>query len=138
MKRPITFSLIAAAVMIGVSLSLKFTALGAVLGPDGGDRLIQAIIGLWLAAFANFMPKGLSFGARSGPAIARWQGAVRLSGWAFTLAGLGYAAIAAFAPWEAGRPIAMALVAAALLLTLGNVARLCFFANRPGECEPTA
>ena len=136
--KPILTSLVLAGAMIAASLILKRTPIADWLGPDGVDRGSQVIIGLWLAVYANYMPKGLSLGSMKGPNAGRMQSAVRLGGWSFTLAGLAYAAISAFAPTGVGDPLSVAVVVAAMLVTMSYLAWTVITVRRDGGCRPAA
>jgi hypothetical protein len=76
------------------------------------------IIGLWLAVQGNFMPKSVR-GARSPEAGRRVQVALRVGGYAFTLAGLAYASVWAFAPFQIADIVSIIVVASAMALTMG-------------------
>jgi hypothetical protein len=98
--------------------TLKYAQAENVIGPETTKRTMQVIFGLMLAAYANLMPKELKWQASS-RAVARSQSALRVGGWSLTLAGLGHAAVYAFAPMAMANIAATALVATALAITMG-------------------
>ena len=68
-------------------------------------------------------------------AAARAQAALRLGGWLFTLAGLAYAALWAFAPLPLADIAGTTVVASALVATLANTVRS-FAACRTARTDP--
>ena len=89
------------------------------ISPDAAKRTMQVLIGLILAAYANLMPKDVGRWRASARAAARSQSALRVGGWSLTLAGLGYAGLWAFAPIAFADVAATAIVAIAMLVTVG-------------------
>jgi hypothetical protein len=77
------------------------------------------MIGLILAAYSNLMPKDIGRWRASALAMARAQSALRIGGWSLTLAGLASAGLWAFAPLAAADVASIAVVASAMLITLG-------------------
>jgi len=135
MKRPITYSLVVAAIMLAAAAGLRYADSLHLLGSDGRTRGIEIVIGLALALFANFMPKMLSKTEHSPQGARRMQSALRVGGWLFTLAGLGYAALAAFAPPAIAFPASIALVAGALVTTLGYAVACPVRSRRAGSAR---
>jgi hypothetical protein len=80
---------------------------------------MQVLIGLILAAYANFMPKDVGQWRASARAVAKSQSVLRVGGWSLTLAGLGYAGLWAVAPTAFADVAATAIVAIAMLVTVG-------------------
>jgi hypothetical protein len=105
--RPVLQGLTAAGVLIVATWFLKHSG----LAPDISARAAQAIIGLALAFYANFIPKNFA-------ASGRMQAAQRVAGWAFAAAGLAYAAIWALAPLTMAANLSMIAVASAMVATL--------------------
>jgi hypothetical protein len=69
------------------------------------------------------MPKSLGSPLGSLEA-ARWaQSALRVGGWSFTIAGLGYALMWALAPLKIADDISILIVASAMVATLGYTVR---------------
>jgi hypothetical protein len=103
--------------MIVAAMLSKYAQAAHMIAPDTAARAVQVAIGLSLAVYANFMPKRV--------AAERLQAALRAGGWAFTLAGLGYALLWAFAAPAIAGPASMAMVASALLVCLGYAVWAC-------------
>jgi hypothetical protein len=97
---------------------LRYAASQGMLTEEMATRLVMALTGLGLAAYANIMPKQLGLRRRSPEAEARAQSALRFGGWALTLAGLAYAFLWLFAPISIARAAAMTVLGAATLATL--------------------
>jgi hypothetical protein len=121
-KRPIVYALAVAALMLASAAALRYTANTGVVTDDVAERGMQMIIGLWLAVQGNFMPKSIR-GSRSLEAGRRVQAALRVGGYAFTLAGLAYAGVWAFAPLQIADSASIIIVASAMLLTMGYAGR---------------
>jgi hypothetical protein len=110
-----------ATILIALGLALAYARAKGLL--DKGDnslvsRVFGIATGLVLAYYGNVIPKRSACVNPVSASAARRQRLLRFSGWAFTLAGLAYAAIWAFAPlgdtlW-AMLPIAAALVLVAM------------------------
>jgi hypothetical protein len=79
----------------------------------------RVMIGLILAAYSNLMPKDVGRWRASALAVARAQSVLRVGGWSMTLAGLAYAGLWAFTPLAFADVAAMAVVASAMLITMG-------------------
>ncbi len=118
MKR-LGFALAVAAAFLAVAAGMRFAAAGGMISEDLAQRIVQVMIGLGLAAYANIMPKQLGGPRRSADAESRSQAALRVAGWSMTLAGLAYAGFWAFAPLPVADTVSMLPVAAATALTLG-------------------
>jgi hypothetical protein len=121
MTRTLLGGLTLAGLMILTAVLAKYAQAAHIIAPDTATRAVQAAIGLSLAVYANFMPKRV--------AAERTRIALRAGGWAFTLAGLGYALLWAFADRALAEPLSTALVGAALLICLGYAMWAC--AARP-------
>ena len=98
-------------------------------GDDSGaaSRVFGIATGLVLAYYGNVIPKRSACVNPVSDSAARRQRLLRFSGWAFTLAGLAYAAIWAFAPlgdalW-AMLPVAAALVLVAMRLRVPAICK---------------
>lgn len=113
MTKPIAIALIGAGVLLALTFALKRNGVDA-------TRTMEIIIGLGLGFYANFIPKNVA--AAHGP---RTQAALRLSGYAFMLAGLGFAAAWAFLPLAAAFPLSMAVVGSALAVSLSYTVWAC-------------
>ena len=121
--RPILGAVVLAGLMLAASAIIKYAEANHVIGPDTATRAIQVTIGLALAFYANFIPK-------KNPTAAQCvQSAQRVAGWAFVIAGLGYAAIWALAPLATADLVGTPLVASAIAITFGYA--LWAYATRP-------
>jgi hypothetical protein len=108
-----------AAAFLAVVFGLKAAQNASWLDAETTGRIVQVLIGLSLAAYANLMPKQIGSAKRSPLVQARTQAALRVGGWAFSLAGLAYAALWAFAPLPFADTASMVPVAGAMVVTLG-------------------
>lgn len=105
--------------ILGSAAALSYAKSLGLIGPDAARATMQVMIGLMLAAYSNLMPKDLGAWRGSPETMARSQSALRVGGWSMTLAGLIYAGLWAFAPLAVADVASMAVVGAALLITLG-------------------
>jgi uncharacterized membrane protein YczE len=119
----ISVSIALGLVLLGTSAGLKYAQHVDLIEPDTAKRLVQVMIGLMLAGYANVMPKNLGTWPASPVAVARAQSALRVGGWSLTLAGFVYAGLWALAPLEFANLASMAIVATALFITMGYGAR---------------
>ncbi len=108
-----------AVLLLGTAAALSYAQGLDLIGPDAARRTMQVMIGLMLAAYANLMPKDVGRWRASALAVARAQSALRVGGWSMTLAGLAYAGLWAFAPLAIADVASMAVVASAMLITMG-------------------
>ncbi|WP_417231826.1 hypothetical protein [Brevundimonas sp.] len=111
-------ALILAGLLLALAAGLRLAEGNGLIDGDTARRGVQVAIGLILAAFANRMPKQIRRW-RGDQADIREQRALRVGGWSLTLAGLAHAGLWAFAPLAVADTMAMMVVAAATLLTLG-------------------
>lgn len=112
------FAIVLGALFLLIAAGLRHAANQGMLGEETATRIVMALTGLGLAAYANLMPKRLGH-ARSPEAMARAQATLRFGGWALTLGGLAYAFLWAFAPLSIASAAAMTVLGAATLATLG-------------------
>jgi hypothetical protein len=105
-------SLALAAAMIGAALAIVYASKAHLIDGDAGTRTVMAIIGLALVHQANAIPKAVLRSERA-------RSMRRLSGYAFFLSGLAYAAIWAFAPIGVAADASMIAVGAAMILVIG-------------------
>jgi hypothetical protein len=115
----LSFALALAVLFLGTAAALTYAQSLDLIGPDTARRTVQVMSGLILAAYANLMPKDVGRWRASTMAAARAQSALRVGGWSMTLAGLAYAGLWAFAPLGFANVASMALVASAMLITIG-------------------
>lgn len=113
------------AVMVVIPLAVQLAETYGVLNdPDSGKRTVMIIIGLYLAATGNSLPRLLPpVSAMQGNA-ARAQAFQRLLGWTWVVFGLGFAIAWLVLPIDAAGPVSVALVAAAFIVTMVQVIRL--------------
>ena len=112
-------SIALAILILGTAAALPYAQSLGLIGPDAARRTMQVMIGLILAAYANVMPKDIGPWRSSAEATARAQSLLRVAGWSMTLAGLIYAGLWAFAPLAVADIAATAVVAVALVITIG-------------------
>ena len=129
MTRHMSSAIGIAVVMLAAAAALKYGRAMEIIGPDAARRTIHVTIGLILTVYGNYMPKQVGRWRATAPA-ARVQSALRVGGWSMTLAGLGQAALWAFAPIPAASPAAMALVACATLVTVAYATWACVVCRR--------
>jgi hypothetical protein len=113
------FAIALAALFLAVAAGLRYAEGAGMLGEDAARRIVQALIGLLLALYANFMPKQIGPARGSPRAESRALAALRVGGWSMTLAGLIHAGLWALAPLPVAGIASMAVVAAATAATLG-------------------
>jgi hypothetical protein len=114
-----SIALALAVFILGAAAALRYAENLGHVSPESAKRAMQVLIGLILAAYANFMPKDVGQWRASARAVPKSQSALRVGGWSLTLAGLGYAGIWAVAPIAFADVAATAIVAIAMLVTLG-------------------
>jgi len=115
MQRKQAMALVLAAGYIAAALALKLAEKAGYLPHGAAVRALQALTGVSLAVYANFLPKRIQ--AIREPMMAmRMQSVLRVSGWAFMLGGLGYAA-ASLLPFADA--IGLAVLSAATAYVLG-------------------
>ena len=115
----ISIALALAVFILASAAALRYAQGVESISPDAARRVMQVLIGLLLAAYANLMPKDIGPWRGSVRAAARSQSALRVGGWSMTLAGIGYAGIWAVAPISVADVASMLLVAIAMLVTVG-------------------
>ncbi|GAA0867855.1 hypothetical protein GCM10009116_02290 [Brevundimonas basaltis] len=119
MTKRLGWAIALAALMLGSAFALRYAEGQGMIGADTAKRGVQVLIGLVLAGYANLMPKRLGPARASARAEAAAQAAVRIGGWSLALAGIAYAALWAFAPLEIADLAGMAVVAGAMVVTVG-------------------
>jgi len=125
LPKSITHGLALAGGLLVAALAVKCGQRLHLLGPDNASRGLQILIGLWLAAYANVIPKTTPASFRSEAQLARTTATKRLAGLTFTVAGLLYAAIWALAPDAAAFPLAITELAAATVFCFAYCAWAC-------------
>ena len=114
------------ALMMIIPLALTLAhAYGLVDDPDSGMRRTTMImIGAYLAVTGNAMPRMLPPTSSMPCGGARVQAFQRLAGWTWALCGLGFVMAWVALPIEAATRISVALVAAAMIVTIVQLLRL--------------
>ena len=113
------FAIVLGALYLLIAAGLRYAANEGMLAEETTTRIVMALTGLGLAAYANLMPKQLGHSPKSPEAMVRAQATLRFGGWALTLGGLAYAFLWAFAPLSIASAAAMTVLGAATLATLG-------------------
>jgi hypothetical protein len=115
-----TSSALALAILVlGTAAFLNYAQSVDLIERDAARRTMQVMIGVMLATYSNLMPKDVGRWRASARAMARAQSVLRVGGWSMTLAGLAYAGLWAFAPVGFANVASMAVVASAMLITMG-------------------
>ena len=114
------------ALMMIIPLALTLAhAYGLVDDPDSGmQRTTMILVGAYLAVTGNAMPRMLPPTSSMPGGGARVQAFQRHTGWTWVLCGLGYAMAWLALPIDAARPISMAMVASAMIVTILQLLRL--------------
>ena len=114
------------ALMMIIPLALTLAhAYGVVDDPDSGmRRTIMVITGAYLAVTGNAMPRMLPPTSSMPYGGARVQAFQRLAGWTWVLCGLGFATAWLALPIDAAEPVSLALMAAAMIVTIVQLLRL--------------
>ena len=99
-------------------------AYGVVEDPDSGRRTTMIILGAYLAVTGNAIPRQLPPTSSMPCDGARVQAFQRLAGWTWALCGLGFATAWLALPIDAAEPVSLALVAAAMIVTIVQLLRL--------------
>ena len=107
MKKSIKAALMQAGVILGVAVVATVLHKTGYISQDTTMRVLMISIGLLIAWQSNATPKA------EPTASARKRAINRLTGWAFMLSGLAYAAIWAFLPIGPANPVSMVAIAAA-------------------------
>jgi Ca2+/Na+ antiporter len=115
-------SLLVAVLLIGTSATLRWLA-PEYLSSTLARRLVQIMMGLFLVAIANALPKTLTplMQLRCDPAAE--QAMRRFTGWTLTLGGVGYALTWMIAPTGIAPVLAKSLLGGAVLLVIVRLAR---------------
>jgi hypothetical protein len=109
--------------VIPLAVTLAYTY-GLVDDPDGGKRAAMIILGAYLAATGNAIPRMLPPVSSMQCNGARVQAFQRFAGWTWVLGGLGWATAWLALPIDAAGPVSMAAVVAAMIVTIGQLLRL--------------
>jgi len=121
-SKSILNGLVWAGVLIGSAIFLKAAQTNHLIGADAVTRGYQAVLGVTIAVYANFMtkqPAKIPPTERGG----RMQQARRVSAWAMVAAGLVYAAASLLAPHPSDTYIAIGAVGTAMVVGIGYAIR---------------
>jgi hypothetical protein len=118
MTTRITSNLALAGLLIAVSAGLAYLRRLDVVGAEAPARGAMILTGILLAVYGNVIPKSVSRLSAKGESLQR------VTGWATVLAGLGYAAIWAFAPIDIAAVASMIAVAIGFVIVVGYCAWL--------------
>jgi len=121
-SKPIQAGLLWAGALIGSAIILKAAQTNHLIGADAVTRGYQAVLGLTIAVYANFMtkqPAKIPPTERGG----RMQQARRVSAWAMVVAGLIYATVSLLVPHPYDTYLAVAAVGMAAVVGVGNAIR---------------
>lgn len=122
MNKSILWALIFAVSFMALAAGLGAAENRGLVSDEFVRRTIQVIIGLMLAVYSNFTPKQI--GTPGSPQVeAIKQNVLRVTGWSMALAGLIYAALWAFAPMRIANIASVAVVAFAMVITMGTAIR---------------
>jgi hypothetical protein len=126
-RRSFGFAVAPAAAVVATAAVSRYLQSTELVSPETGQRIVQVmqvVSGLGFAVWGNYIPKGFGTPPAQACAAGHARSAVRVGGWAMTLAGLTYAAVWAFAPASVARPIAGAAVATAAVVAMIYCARI--------------
>lgn len=120
--RSIVSALVIAAAFLAITAGLGYARTQGVLSDEFVKRTVQVMIGLGLAIYSNFTPKQI--GAPGSPHAEAWkQHILRVTGWSMVFAGLAYAGLWAFAPMKIANTASVAVVLAAMAISIGTAIR---------------
>jgi hypothetical protein len=118
-------AVVVGAVMVVIPLAVSLAhAYGLVSDRESGFHATMIIIGLYLAAIGNALPRSLPPTASMPGNAAQIQAFQRFAGWTWTLGGLGFAAAWLVLPKDAAVPVSVAVVGGALVLIVIQLMRL--------------
>ncbi len=113
----LTHSLLAAALILGISAALAWAA-PEYISREWSQRLLGAMLGAVVVLYSNAIPKVLTARARRAAAPGAEQAARRFAGWVLVLGGFGYLFAWLVAPLELAALIGGSILAAAVLLAV--------------------
>ena len=121
----VTSAVVFGALMMVIPLAVTLAHVyGLVDDPDSGRRATMIIFGAYFAAFGNTLPRMLPPVSSMQCNAARVQAFQRLAGWTWVLCGLGFATAWLALPIDAAEPVSLALMAAAMIVTIVQLLRL--------------
>ena len=112
-------SLVFAGLLLQGSIVVKLMS-PSELRHEMSQRLLGFFLGVLVAYFGNSLPKERpSLACRHS---ASGQNLRRFAAWNFTVGGLGFALLSAFAPYENSRPLAVSFLGACMMLVVFRLA----------------
>ena len=111
--------------LVFAGLFLQASIIVKSIGPSElSHEMSQRLLGFWMgvmvAYFGNSLPKERpSVVCRTSAAGQRLR---RFAAWSFTVGGLGFALLSAFAPYEDSRPLAVSFLGACMMLVAFRLA----------------
>ena len=120
-----TGGVVSGALMMIIPLAVTLAhAYGVVEDPDSGRPTTMIILGAYLAVTGNAIPRMLPPMSSMQCDGARVQAFQRLAGWTWVLCGLGFATAWLALPIDVAESVSMALVVAAMIVTIVQLLRL--------------
>jgi len=121
----VTGAVVFGSLMIIIPLALTLAhAYGVVEDPDSGRSATMIILGAYLAVIGNGLPRMLPPVSSMQCDGAKVQAFQRFAGWTWVLCGLGFATAWLALPEDVAEPVSMALVVAAMIVTIVQLLRL--------------
>ena len=121
----VTSAVVFGALMMVIPLAMTLAhAYGVVDDPDSGQRATMILIGAYLAATGNAMPRMLAPVSSIQGDVARVQAFQRVAAWTWVICGLGFATAWLALPIVAAGPVSTGLVAVAMVVQLLRLRRL--------------
>lgn len=133
-SKPLMTGLAVAVVLLAAAAALKIGQHAGIIDRNTVESAFQALMGLMVAFYGNLIPKNLGR-SRGVEHDRRMQPVLRVSGWAFTLAGLAYAVLAFVQPREVADAAGMFAIASALAITLVAAFRCVAFRDAGGGAQ---
>ncbi len=114
-----------AGLMLSVALGGKLAhALGVIEDQELSRRLTMALVGAFLAAMGNALPKTLTPLSASACDGAKTQAVQRFHGWTWFMAGLTYAMVWLVMPLDVAKPLSVLVIVAAMVLVIRQLLRV--------------
>ena len=119
-----------------LALGLKYSLRHQMISEETSTRSFQAALGFLIAFYGNMMPKNAPVCGEEGSWSRRKQSLLRVGGWLFVIAGLGYAAIWLAVPISIASDTSMVLVATATTIVLVYTLWVVFTSPRKSGGRP--
>ena len=105
-------AIIGAGLLLAASASVAGAVRFDLIGDGTSERVMGVLLGIVLVVTGNFIPKTLEPLSAERCDPSRKQALQRFAGWAFVLAGVGYAIVWLTFPLDRANAVAMSIVAA--------------------------